>query len=916
VKSIGSNKRIAAVTTAMSVFLGLQSLPAFAETATPKSAAAKEPSKESLYRLGDNIAPVRYELEFSPDAEKAKFTGAERIEIKIKKASSSIVMNANDLQVSSAKLVSSSNKSIPLQIKLDKTLERVTFLTPSAQAPGTYHLECEFAGSLNDKLAGFYRSTIKDKEGKTHYLAVTQMEPTDARRMFPCFDEPDFKAAFKVKAHIPANNAAISNAPVLKEETEKNGGKKLVEFEETKPMSSYLLALLIGEFKPTEVLESEGVAIRVWSVEHDPTLGNYARDNAGKILKYLNSYFQIPYPWKKLDLIAIPDFEAGAMENPGAITFREKYLLADEKSSALNTKQDIVAITAHEMAHLWFGDLVTMKWWDDIWLNEAFATWMAKRAVDHVHPEWNAMAEFFSDRLKALYTDSLYSTRSIQSQVIKPEDAMQMFDEITYVKGASVLRMLEHFIGEKHFQEGVTAYLREHSFNNATTNDLWRALGKASGKPVKDIMDTWCKQPGYPLINVLSAGSGELKVTQERFLLDNNKNAAGSKQASAQLWQVPLGLRDPNSAFEKDENNRPLVKPEYTLVKGKSQTIKSAAAKSKALVANAGGYGFYRTEYTVEMSKILASKLSSMVPAGRLCFLSDHAALATAGKIPVGQYLDVLKMYSSETDLSVWNCIIDSLTKLDRFVDSAERADYAKFVRHMLKDEYERLGWEAKADEEAPVRLLRAQIIDTLGTLGADQDVIAKARKIFADYVSDPQSASPDVLDAVTDVVAYNGGKADFETIKTLWHKATTPEVEHRNLFALGGFRDTTVVAEALPITLSKDVRSQDAPKLLSHFYDVTDAKSAAWKFMKAHWPEIRKQYAEHMLARLSEGPQSLISEAEYNDVKAFFAANKVPEGSSNVARMLEKLRINVQVKQHSGKVINAWLKDYAASLK
>ncbi|MBX9724934.1 MAG: M1 family metallopeptidase [Candidatus Obscuribacterales bacterium] len=719
--------------------------------------------------------------------------------------------------------------------------------------------------------------------------------------MFPCFDEPSYKAVFKIKVKIPAGQTAISNAPVQKQFVDKSSGKSIVEFEDTPRMSSYLLALLIGEFKATEPLESEGVPIRVWSVAHDPALGNYARDHAAKLLKYLNSYFRIQYPWKKLDLIAIPDFEAGAMENPGAITYREKFLLADEKNSSLSTKKDIVHITAHEMAHLWFGDLVTMKWWDDIWLNEAFATWMADRAVDNVMPEWNIMAEFFSNRQKALRTDSLHSTRSIQSVVVKPEDALQMFDEITYVKGAAVLRMLEYFLGESIFQDGVSAYLKEHSFGNASTDDLWKALQNASGKPVKEIMNTWCKQPGYPLVTVESESASSIKIKQERFFLDGSK-------AGTQLWNLPLGTRKLAAAVSVDQYGRANVHPdEIALVKLAEESVKATSGPD-GIYANAGGNGFFRTAYPGAASNKIASNLSYLSPAERLCFLSDSAALSLAGKIPVEQYLEVLRSYKSETDYAVWDAIVDSIRVLNRFVEAKSKPAFAKLVRSLLQDEYKRLSWEAKPDEAATVGLTRGRIIDSLGTFGEDEEVISRARKVFAEYLKDPKSASPDILDAVSNVIAYNGGKADFETFKAQWKKAGTPELEHRNLFALAGFRDKTLVDEALALTVSKDVRSQDAPKLLAQIFENDDAKVAAWKFMSTHWAQLKKLYAPQMLARLSEAPASLSSADQYQEVKSFFATNKTPESASHVARMLERLKINSEFKKRSAAALNAWL--------
>ncbi|MBX9688048.1 MAG: M1 family metallopeptidase [Candidatus Obscuribacterales bacterium] len=864
----------------------LPELPVLAESSAGGLRSGRD-SEASQYRLSKNVIPSRYELDFKPDPERGRFTGSELIDLSIKKACKSILINGNEIQVQSAKLISATNKEIKLSVKSEKALERLSFNSNSTIPPGIYRLQCNFSGIHNDQLAGFYRSTFKNKQGKTCYLAVTQMEPTDARRMFPCFDEPEFKAVFKVKVRIPVSHAAISNAPQLKESINAAGTEKTVEFEDSEPMSSYLLALLVGEFRATDLLESEGVKIRVWSVEHDPALGNYARDNAGKLLKFLNAYFRIPYPWKKLDLIAIPDFEAGAMENPGAITFREKYLLADEKKSSLSTRQDIVGILAHEMAHLWFGDLVTMKWWDDLWLNEAFATWMADKAVDAVYPEWHAITQFFSDRLRALYTDSLHSTRSIQSPVVKPADALQMFDEITYVKGAAVLRMLEAYLGEKTFQDGVSAYLKKHSFKNAATDDLWASLAELSKKPVKAIMDTWCKQPGYPLLSV-NRNAKKLLLSQERFFLDGEK-------PGMQRWQIPLAVRQLSKAEEAKA---------YRLMNAKSESIQ-LDSNSDPFFANAGAFGFYRTFYDDKSRTEISANVAKLTAEERLSFLNDQAALALSGRSRIENLLSLLKLYKNENNFAVWHCIIDSLNQIDRFVDTGTRGAFAAYVRDVLGPEFQRLGFERKPSEDAPMNLVRSDIITALGTYGQDKAVIEKSRALFAAYQKDANSVNADLLDAITEVVAHNGGKAEFETFKQAWKKADNPESEHRNLFALTKFHQKELQDSALALTLSKEVRLQDAPKLLSAFFDDKQSKQAAWKFMSSHWAQIKASYAPHMLARLSEAPASLSTPDEYQEVKAFFAKIKVAEGESNIKRMLEKLKVNARFRQSSAPALN-----------
>ncbi len=864
--------------------------------------SVRKKDSESAYRLPDYIIPSDYDLSFEPDAPAGKFSGKETVLIEIKKACSDIVLNANELTVSSAAIKASGQKqTIPLLVSPQKNLQRINFHSSHKFQPGKYELSCSFTGVLNDKLRGFYRSTFKDKAGKTHYLAVTQMEPADARRMFPSFDEPALKASFKIKAIVPANNTAISNAPVEKETVLKGSGKKQIEFEKTPLMSTYLLALLIGEFKPTEPVISENIPIRVWSVQRDPAMGNYARDHAAKLLTYLNGYFRIPYPWKKLDLIAVPDFQAGAMENPGAITFREKFLLLDEKQAALSSKQSTVSITAHEMAHLWFGDLVTMKWWDDIWLNEAFATWMATKAVDNVMPEWNLMAEFFAGRAKAFYTDSLHSTRSIQFPVIKPEDAEQMFDEITYVKGAAVLRMLEHYLGEKTFQDGVSNYLKEHSFGNAATNDLWKALADASQKPVKEIMDTWCKQPGYPLIHVKEE-SGKTVLNQERFFLDGN-------DSGQQLWKIPVGFRELVGEVKLDSSGRELITPQYEL---SSSRIASLNTRPDTIFANGGGFGFYRTLYDDErLNNRIVANLHLMSPVERLCFLSDHAALATSGKIPVARLLKVMQSYKNESEFAVWETIFSTLKYIDRFVEPNTRPSFSNYIKALLQNEYKKLGWASTDQAEAaPSRLLRGHIISVLGTIGQDREVINKSREKFAQYLKAADSVDSNLLDAISEVVAYNGSAKDLASFIELRKTASTPEVEQRALYALARFRQSDLVQQCLKMTVSKDIRAQDAPKVLAEFFNENEAKLLAWNFLKTNWSKIQELYAPHMLAKLAESPASLTDGKDYLDVKTFFEIHKIPDGATSVSRMLEKLKINVQFKQRSAKELNKWLQE------
>ncbi|MBY0358838.1 MAG: M1 family metallopeptidase [Candidatus Obscuribacterales bacterium] len=842
------------------------------------------------YRLPIYVRPVHYEMAFEPDVQKATFHGKSLVDLEITKPCRKITLNVKDLRITKASIAGGDIAGLPAVVTYERKQERAVLDLEDTIPAGRYKLNLTFEGNLNDKLVGFYRSKYSDHSGKTHYLAVTQMEPTDARRMFPCFDEPDLKATFKITATIDPGQKAISNSPVEKEYVDAAHKKRIVRFAETPKMSTYLVALLIGEFKANEPVVSDGVEIKVWSVERDPKLGNYGRNMAAKILPYLNSYFGIKYPWKKLDLIAIPDFEAGAMENPAAITFRETLLLADEEQISLDARQTLVSVIAHEMAHMWFGDLVTMKWWDDLWLNEAFATWMSVKAVAHVMPEWDFLSQFGSERQGAMRTDALHSSRSIHAPVTNPSDALQMFDEITYSKGASILRMLEMFIGEDTFQKGIHNYLKDHEYGNARTNELWKALSAVSGQPIEAMMDGWANQPGYPLVALSAAGENKFNVSQERFLLDGT--------TSNESWRVPLRVRM--------AGDQEIVK----LLDQKQSQIDLDG--EKILTANSGGYGYYRVAYPEPVLRSIAPQVETKLNgAERLGLLSDQYALAVAGKIKVQDYLNLLSAFKKDSDVVVWETLLRQLSFLDRFVSKAERPQFEAFVRFLLADIHNKLGWEASADERPMLKIIRGQVIGTLGTVGQDKKIIAEARKKFAQYVKKANSVNPDLVDAITSIVAYNGSVADFETIKTLWKKAGNPEVEKRNLFALSVFREPALIERCLNMTLDKEVRTQDQPHLLRSLLHNEEAKFRAWEFMQKNWLTINKLYSTQMVAGLSAGPDTFISEEKYKEIKAFFATHKVEAGESDIARMLERLQINVRFAKGAALDLNKWLKDW-----
>ncbi len=455
------------------------------------------------YRLPKDVRPERYKISLTPNLTEFVFTGEESIDVVILNPTSSIVLNAAGLNLHYASVIMSDGTVKPSKdIILDDVAETATISFDTIFETGKLNLKIEFSGILNDQLRGFYRGQYLDFDGNEHLLATTQFEATDARWAFPCWDEPNLKAIFQVTLIVPKDLTAISNTLPLNEFIGKDG-LRVVEFAETPKMSTYLLAFIVGDFLSVEGTSSDGTLVRVWAIRGKENHGQFALENAIRILDYLNKYFGIPYPLEKLDHIAIPDFAAGAMENWGAITYREIALLFDPENSAASTKQRIVEIIAHEMAHMWFGDLATMDWWDDLWLNESFASWMGDKAVDYLYPEWNMWTQFvYQDTGAGLNLDGLKNSHPIEARVQNPSEIRELFDAISYSKGASIIRMLEHFLGAEVFRNGLHSYLSTHMYDNARTEDLWLALENTSGQPVTDLMNSWVKQTGFPVIQV------------------------------------------------------------------------------------------------------------------------------------------------------------------------------------------------------------------------------------------------------------------------------------------------------------------------------------------------------------------------------------------------------------------------------
>lgn len=854
----------------------------------------------SKHRLPPSVIPEHYELTFKPDLKSFTFSGSSEIQITVKVPTDSIVLNALDLSISSA--VVSSTKVAPKalavntgNVTIDEEYEQARIKFAAALKPGKYKLSLSFTGTLNDKLRGFYRSHYTNDKGEKRWLATTQMEPTDARRMFPCFDEPEMKATFKISAWIPSDLHALSNGKCM--EDGNSPELKQVVFDTSPKMSSYLVALIIGNFKPTQTKVSNGVPITVWALEGKEQLGNYALDAAGKILEYQTKYFGIPYPGKKLDLVAIPDFRSGAMENLGCITFREANLLVDEKTASSASKRHVFAIIAHEIAHQWFGDLVTMRWWDDIWLNEAFASWMGTKTVDAIHPEWQELARAILTRNDSMAIDELKATRAIHADVQDPKQAAEMFDSITYDKGESILWMLESYVGAEKFQQGINKYLSAHRFGNATSEDLWKAIGECSRLPIPTLMKSWVFQPGFPIVKA-STANGALSLSQQRFF------GMPGLEADNSLWNVPAVIRQLKPfARENEQITKLLSNQEFKL---------ELPDGWSSVVINAGGRGFYRTQYEPATFKEILKNFDWLTPEERLAFLSDVNALVWKGSLTVENKLSILSKATNEPDALVQDKLVDWCWHPYVYLGAQERSDYEKLVHHIVGPAKKKLGWKEHPAEQDSVKDLRRSVIVLLGTFGQDRETIAEARELFEKFMHDRRSVPADVASAVLTVVTYNGADKEYEQIVAALKKERIPELEKRFLSSLTHFGQPELIDKTLNMVLSDEIRSQDGFRVLAGMLAGHRTKHRTWQFVKTRWAEVTKKFPPRSMSILVHACQSFDSPEEEADLKQFFATHDLPFGRSAVARMLEDVHRRVLYRQKNQEAIRTWVKTEA----
>jgi aminopeptidase N len=833
-------------------------------------------------RLSGHVAPSHYTLSFSVDLAHARFEGVETIHVEIDQATRTVVLHAIEIAFHDVTITAGSATQ-KATVSLDEQQQTATFTVRKELAKGPADIHITYTGILNDKLRGFYLSTDAGRR-----YAVTQLEATDARRAFPSFDEPGFKATFDISLTIDRADTAISNGRVIADTAAPDGQRHTVRFSTTPKMSTYLVAMAVGQF---DCLDGsvESVPIRICTIEGKKELGRTALDMAQQILRFYNQYFTIKYPYGKLDVLAVPDFAAGAMENTAAIFYRETDLLVDSKAASLAARKRIASVLAHEMAHQWFGDLVTMKWWDDLWLNEGFATWMANRPLAAMRPDWNIAVDEALETQGALGLDGLNATHAIHAPAETPAQIDEAFDGITYEKGAAVLRMIENYLGPDTFRKGINAYLQAHAYGNGTSQDFWMAMTTASGKPIDKILPTFVNQPGAPFVDVSLAcvnNRTQLTVSQQRFFVD----PLLFKQSSQERWQVPLCVKAGGAASVACTV---LSQPREVL------TLDGDTC-TPWVFANAGAEGYYRTAYSPDALRALAPRVQDVLtPTERLSLTGDEWALVRAGRHDVGQYLTLAAGFANEQTSGVLSSVTDRLDFIHEYLTTAaNRTSFERYVRSLLGPLFQQIGFASTTVDSDERRALRSTLIATLGTTGADPDLAAQARAALDRTLSGGAALDPTLAGAIVEVAAEHGDRALQDALLAASDRAAAPDEHYRYLYALARFRDPALVDRGLEYSLTPKLRSQDAAGFISRFLAQEVARPRAWAFLKQHWAELEPKVTIF-------GGDS----ASRDDITRFFAAHPLPSATRTLGQTVERINNCIGLREKQAPPLAEWLR-------
>ncbi|HEY4282926.1 MAG TPA: M1 family metallopeptidase [Chthoniobacterales bacterium] len=836
-------------------------------------------------KLPKQVVPTEYAIRIMPNVAAKTFAGSAIIKIKVNERVRQLILNAHELDVTGVMV---DDESLSLSaIKLDQKQQLLTVNLPSELAEGEHALGLTFSGKINQAGQGlFYAPYQEEGTGAKKVVLGTQFESCDARRLFPCWDEPSFRARFQLTVVVPSNWMAVSNMPV---EAESNGNLgKEVRFAMTPSMSSYLNVLVAGELDSIET-QANGVQIRVITTKGKAEAGRYALESSAKILAYYNEYFGIPYPLPKLDQIALPGGFGGAMENWGGITYFESSLLFDPEKNSDQTKHDVFAVIAHEMAHMWFGDLVTMAWWDNLWLNEGFASWMGTKCTAHFNPQWdvwirkneprNATRRSGMAKEQAMEGDARSTTHPIQQPVATEAEADSAFDDITYQKGQSFIRMLESFLGEEPFRDGIRSYVAAHKYSNSTTADLWSALSEASGKPVNEIAAGWTEQPGFPVVKVRRDENGQINLFQQRFTV-NYKNPRPLD------WKIPLTYAVIGQP------------PATRLMTGKSDVLDNVPA-GQPFKLNVEGAGYYRTQYDPRTWDSLIASLAQLNLADRVNLLSDTWALVQANRAPLIMYTRLIAKLPRSPELPQWDQVISVFDYINRLlVGQPGRNEFQEYARSVLRPIFDQLGWEPRPDESPNTGTLRTGLVGLLGDV-SDSEIIKGCQERFQNFLADPKSVPPDLRRAVLAVAASDADQQAWDKLHELGLK-TTVFAEKQDIYdSLAHARDPKLIQKTLALALTDELSSSRAVFLPGMVAKTSERPDLAWQFAKANMKTLLSKADALSANSFAPGMFIFFSDpARAAELKSYAKTNLPPGSGREVAKIVDEVEFRSEFKK------------------
>jgi len=823
------------------------------------------------FRLPKDVRPRRYALRFDLDLDEWSSTGSARIELVTGAPARELVLHALDLEIGSARL--DGEPAVGVSYDPESQTARLAFA--SEIAPGEHALEVEWRGAIRPLLRGLYRSV----RGEERY-AATQFEAADARRAFPCFDEPEFKARFRIELVHPSGLMAVSNGAV-ESAGDAGGGRTLTRFFETPPISTYLVAFSAGPYEATpEARTASGVPVRVLVPPGLVQSALFAREAHVRSLEWLERYTDLPYPYGKVDAIGLADFEAGAMENPGAITYRVVYLAADERTASTRTLKAVFSVAAHELTHMWWGDLVTMAWWDDLWLNESFASFVGDKATGELNPQWGYERDVVQSSGGAFGLDSLLSTHAISMEARSVEEATERFDAVTYTKGQLVLRMIEGYIGAEAFREGVRIYLRRHSEANATADDFWRALDEATRSDVTGLAHAWIREPGHPLVRCEASpvdGGLEIRLRQQRMLADPEAPQA------EQLWPVPM-------VFTYGAEGG-AVQERY-LLRGRDGRL--VLPRARWYFPNGGASGFYRYALDDRSVELLAGSIGRLSDVERLDLVGATWALVRARQTSVAQLIELVAGLRGERDRAVLQTLAGVLGWIwDHALTDQTREPFERFVASLFRPELERLGWDPDADDSFDEREKRSTAILALAQYAGAADVRAEARRRIEAHLSGARRIPPDVAGPVAAAAAVDGDRALFDAYVRRMRESekTDAQEEARFRYALADFTAPAVAESFAEEVFSDLIRVQDRYLILERMLGRAGTRDAAWRAVRARWEADIAGQDPTSKQRILTGVAQLTPRALVPEALAFIESKRLGDTRETAAQALERLR-------------------------